>query len=99
MAHDRPLLSNIDEITAQAELDDKMLTHYVLGRCLAMEKVLRAVIDDLPESRRKKLRERFGWETDVEMRMAVDEGFESPEEAQRYVMRAGLIHALIVIGF
>lgn len=92
-------LSNKDHYTAQAELDDKMFSHYVLGRCLAMEEVFRAFLETVPPAKRKAMQKRFEQETNVEMLLAEEEGHETLDEAKRYVMRAGFIHAMIMMGF
>jgi hypothetical protein len=92
-------LSNIDPVTAQLELDDKMMTHYTLGRCLAMEEVFRHFLKSLPAAKRREMQAHFENETNIEMQLATEDGFETEDEARRYVVHCGFIHAMLMMGF
>lgn len=89
-------MSNIDHITAHTELPDGLLPHYLLGRQLAMEAVLRELVGQLPADRRKEVIERMRWESESAIKRASESG------AQVGVLHAsdcGFACGLIQMGF
>lgn len=44
-----------DHYTAHLELPDALLNHYLLGRQLAMEQVLRELVTSLPNAKKQEL--------------------------------------------
>jgi len=89
-------MSNIDHVTAHTELPDHLLPHYLLGRQLALELVLRELVTQLPPGRREKLQERMRYESDCAMdRMANG----STEIGVLHASDCGFACGLIQMGF
>lgn len=89
-------MSNIDHMTAHTELPDKLLPHYLLGRQLAMELVLRELVGQLPPARRAELMQRMKWETESAIQRASDSGAET---GVLHASECGFACGLIQMGF
>lgn len=92
-------LSNIDEVTAQAELNGEMFSHYILGRCLAMEEVLKEVLKTLPAKRRAEIAGLIVGKADDAMRELPDDVLDTSDDVKRHVTKCGFIHTLLMQGF
>lgn len=89
-------MRNIDHVTAHTELPDKLLPHYLLGRQLALELVLREVVAQLPTKARGELIERMRYESDEAIRRASESG---AELGVLHASDCGLACGLIQMGF
>jgi hypothetical protein len=89
-------MSNIDHVTAHTELPDHLLPHYLLGRQLALELVLRELVTQLPPGRREKLQERMRYESDCALQRASSAG---AEMGVLHASDCGLACGLIQMGF
>lgn len=61
------LPNGIDHMAAQAELDALLFPHYLLGRQLALEEVVRELVLALPPKTRAGIVERLRLNVDVSM--------------------------------
>ena len=89
-------MRNIDHLTAHTELPDKLLPHYLMGRQLALELVLREVVAQLPAKARGELIERMRYESDEAIRRASESG---AELGVLHASDCGLACGLIQMGF
>lgn len=78
-AAQRPTPSNVDHLTAQAELDATLFPHYLLGRQLALEQVVRELFLAAPDDMRADIVDRLRFEADLSMER-LTEGIEDPKE-------------------
>lgn len=62
-----PIPSNIDHLAAQAELDAALFPHYLLGRQLALEEVVRELILATPLETRAAIVDRLQWNANQAM--------------------------------
>ena len=62
-----PLPSSIGHQAAQSELDARIFPHYLLGRQLALEEVVRELLQALPEEQRAEVASRLAFHTDLAM--------------------------------
>lgn len=90
------MLSNVDHMTAQDELDQALLPHYLLSRQLAMEQVLRAIIADLPAKKRAALHELLSDEADAAMLRIRDE--HPNADPKRHASDCGYVCAMLLAG-
>lgn len=89
-------MKNIDHLTAHTELPDALLPHYLLGRQLALELVLREVVAQLGSRERAALIARMRYESEAAIERA------SSSDAELGVLHAsdcGLACGLIQMGF
>lgn len=94
-----PPLSNIDDYTAQHELDAVCFPNYLLGRCLAIEHVLKDVMEALPPKKRQEITEKLQASADgALLGLREDEALDFPDP-KRNLTNAGFAHALMVMGF
>ena len=90
-------LSNIDAATAHMELEPAMLVHYLLGRQLAQEQVLRELVAQMPAARRAELTERLRYESDTALQRV---GGQDPADmGVLHVSDCGYACGLIQMGF
>lgn len=89
-------MSNIDHLTAQAELPDDLLPHYLLGRQLALELVLRELVAQLPAKERAALIARMRHESEAAIDRASGSG---AELGVAHACDCGLACGLIQMGF
>lgn len=90
-----PLLpSNIDHLSAQAELDQFLFPHYLLGRQLALEQVMRELLQAVPPTVRANLIERLRVDIDLAMDR-LSEGIADPTDE---ASTAGYVATLIQQG-
>lgn len=76
-----PLPSDIGHMAAQAELDAAIFPHYLLGRQLALEEVMREVLMALPDATRSEIVDRLRTHADLGM-AKLNEGIgEAKEDA------------------
>ena len=90
-------MNNIDHRTAQIDLDDKLFPHYLLGRQLAMELALKAMVQALPPKKIAEIAANIQREADIGMSMLQNHPAE--EDTQDHVARCGLVCALLQMGF
>lgn len=88
------MLSNIDHFTAQAELDARLFPHYLLGRQLALEEVVRELLQAAPKDVRSKVLDTLHFQADQGMDRLRD-GIADPQQA---ATDAGYVCTLLVIG-
>lgn len=74
-----PLPSNVGHQAAQAELDALLFPHYLLGRQLALEEVVREVFLALPDDQRAEVASRLRFHTDLAMQK-LNAGIVDPKE-------------------
>lgn len=89
-------LSSHDDATAQAELGPDLFPHYVLGRNLAMEEILRELWRALPARKRDEIADRLTQTADAEMVIVNAEAAEGVEDVKRHVTRCGFVHTLLI---
>ncbi len=94
-----PILSSTDDYTAQAELNSEMFSHYVLGRCLAIEEVLKEVVATIPKAKKAEITARIIGSSDAAMRELADENTDPETEPKRHVTKCGFVHTLLTLGF
>ena len=95
-------LTNIDEHTAQLELDDVLFPHYVLGRNLALEAVVREIWAALPAKKRAEVVGRLAALGDDAIARAtkqMDLGFDKVEDAKLHATDCGFAHTLLLQKF
>jgi hypothetical protein len=94
-----PILSSVDDHTAQAELNSEMFSHYVLGRCLAIEEALKEVVAAMPAGKRAEITARIIGSSDDAMRELNDESTDPDTDPKRHVTKCGFVHTLLTLGF
>lgn len=95
-------LSNIDEHTVQLELDDVLFPHYVLGRNLALEAVVREIWAALPIKKRTEVVERLSDLADDAIARATEQmdlGLDKIEDAKLHSTDFGFAHTLLLQKF
>jgi hypothetical protein len=88
-------LSNIDDATAQQDLNAEMFPHYILGRCLALEEMVKELWKALPAKKREEIAARIQADADAELSMVTDEFNDGCEDVKRHVTRCGFVHVLV----
>jgi hypothetical protein len=73
------LPSGIDHLAAQAELDAFLFPHYLLGRQLALEEVVRELLLALPPAQRASIVENLRFNADMGMERLTD-GITDPKD-------------------
>lgn len=91
-----PHISNIDDYTAQQELDPAAFSDFILGRCLAIEEVLKAVIDALPPKKRAEAM--LGLQAKMDIAIARLKDPVPDQGPKRQLTDAGFVHALMMMG-
>lgn len=76
-----PLLSSVDHLAAQAELDATLFPHYLLGRQLALEQVVRELVMQLPAEVRDQIKENLRLTADSEIERLQDGIADQKDEA------------------
>lgn len=82
---------------AQLELDEKLFPHYLLGRQLAMEEVLKAFVRALPPKKVAEIAALVQAETDLGMQEIQDHDPE--DDTPDHVCQCGFVCALAQMGF
>lgn len=91
-----PLLpENIDHFAAQAELDAQLFPHYLLGRQLALEEVVREMVMTLPDAQRADFAKRLREASDI----AMDRLQEGIDDNKDEAATCGYVCTLIQQGF
>lgn len=75
----KPLPADIGHQAAQAELDTQLFPHYLLGRQLALEEVVREIFSTLPPDQRAQAADRLRFHTDLAMQR-LSAGIADPQE-------------------
>lgn len=86
--------SNIDHFTAQAGLDAQIFPHYLLGRQLALEEVVKELLQAAPQNVREQVLDTMRFQADQGMDRMRD-GIEDPQER---ASTAGYVCTLLIIG-
>ena len=73
------LPSDIGHMAAQAELDAALFPHYLLGRQLALEEVVRELLTSMPDAAREEVVDRLRVHADLGM-AKLNEGISEPKE-------------------
>lgn len=94
-----PHLSNIADYTAQDELDPRAFSDYVLGRCLAIEEAIGAILRAMPPKKRVEVATRLQSSVDIGMSRLQEEFIEGMHDPRRHITKAGYVHALMMMGF
>lgn len=90
-------MTNIDDRTAQLELNAALFPHYVLGRQLAMEQVLRNVVMALPPKKFAEIKKTIQAEADIGLNLIQEHG--DDDDTQEHASRCGFVCALVQMGF